>query len=361
MRRLMTPRPPPPATTAPRAWIWVQLVIGWVPVWALASVQMMAVHGGSFGTAASRGLQLVAGAAVLGVFVHRFAASLPWPATMRASFVARHAAALVLYAFGCMLSYSVIESVLRWRLVFVIGPGFGPFLVTGAWFYVMVAAVAYASQSAARASALAALEARGQLAALRGQVHPHFLFNALHTVVQLIPIDPRGASRAAELLSDVLRRAVDEPRDSVTLAQEWAFVRDYLEIERIRFGDRLRVSEAFEPAALACRLPSFALQTLVENAVRHGAAPRVEATTLAITARVAGATLLVIVSDDGPGADVAAIAHGAGTGLRRLREQLKWLYRDESALALASTPGTGFRAQLSIAQGAIADADDRDD
>ena len=346
---------------APRAWIWVQLVIGWVPVWALASMQMMAVHGGSFGSAASRGLQLVVGAAVLGVFVHRFAARHPWPAPMRAGFVARHLAALTLYAVGCMVSYSVIESLLHWRFIFVVGPGFGAFFVTGAWFYVMVAAVAYASQSAARASELAALEARGQLAALRGQVHPHFLFNALHTVVQLIPIDPRGASRAAELLADVLRRAVDEPRDSVTLAHEWAFVRDYLEIERIRFGDRLRVSDAFDPAALACRLPAFALQTLVENAVRHAAAPRVEPTTLAIAAHVDAGALVLSVRDDGPGADIPAIAQGSGTGLRRLREQLKWLHGDAATLVLASEPGAGFAARVRVPQRVDVESDEQDE
>ena len=361
MRRLMTTRSPTPAPSAPRAWILVQLVIGWVPVWALATVMMVAVHGGSFGTAAARGLQLVVGAAVLGVFVHRFAARHPWPAPMRAAFVARHAVALTVYAFACMVSYSAIESLLRWRFVFVIGPGFGAFLVTGAWFYLMVAAVAYASRSAARASELVALEARGQLAALRGQIHPHFLFNALHTVVQLIPVDPSGASRAAELLADILRRAVAEPRDSVTLAQEWAFVRDYLEIERIRFGDRLRVTDALDPAALSCRLPSFALQTLVENAVRHAAAPRVEPTTLAITARVEEGSLVLVVGDDGPGTDLASLAQGAGTGLRRLREQLKWLHGGASALALASEPGAGFTARVSVPQRTGAAAEDFDE
>ena len=361
MRRLMTTRSPPPASTPPRAWVWVQHAIGWLPVWALATVLMMAVHGESFDAAAPGALRLVAGAAVLGVFVHRFAGRHPWPAPMRLGFVARHLAALTLYAFGCMASYSVIESLLRWQLVFVIGPGIGAFFVTGAWFYLMVVAVAYAGQSAARASHLAALEARGQLAALRGQIHPHFLFNALHTVVQLIPVDPRGASRAAELLAHVLRRAVAEPRDSVTLAQEWAFVRDYLEIERIRFGERLQVHDAFDPAALACRLPAFALQTLVENAVRHAAAPRVEPTTLAIAAHVEDGALVLIVGDDGPGVDVASIARSAGTGLRRLREQLKWLHGGAASLALASKPGAGFTARLSVPRSDPAEADALDE
>ena len=349
----MTSPPQPSASTSSPAWIWVQLAIGWIPVWTLLTVLMTVVHEESFAAAAPGALRMVIGAAVLGVLVHRFVARHPWPHPLRLAFFARHLVAMMLYAVGCMVSYSVIESLIRRQPVFVVGPGFGPFLVTGAWLYLMVAAVAYASQSAARASRLVALEARGQLAALRGQIHPHFLFNALHTVVQLIPVDPRGASRAAELLADVLRLALSEPRDSVTLTQEWEFVRRYLEIERIRFGERLKVDDSLDPAALACRLPSFALQTLVENAVRHAAAPRVDPTTLAITARVEGGTLVVVVTDDGAGADVASIAQSAGTGLRRLREQLKWLHGTEAGLFLASGPGGGFTARLRIPQGAI--------
>ena len=360
MRRSMTPRSAIAATTRPRAWIWVQLTIGWLPVLALVSVLMAAVHGESVSEAVPAALRLVVGAALLGVLVHRFVVRHPWPHPMRAIFVARHLAAMTLYAFGCMLSYSVIESLLHRHLVFVIGPGIVAFLVTGAWFYVMVVAVAYANQAASRTSELAALEARGQLAALRGQLHPHFLFNALHTVVQLIPVDPRAASRAAELLADVLRTALAEPRDSVTLAQEWDFVRRYLEIERIRFGERLQVSEAFDAAALPCRLPAFALQTLVENAVRHAAAPRIEPTTLVISARVEGDALVVVVRDDGAGADVASIAQSAGTGLRRLRDQLKWLHGSGAALTLSSRPGAGLSARLSIPRHAIAGARDDD-
>ena len=351
-------RMPPSASTSSRAWIWVQLAIGWLPVWALLTVLMTAVHGGSLAAAAPGALRLVVGAAVLGVLVHRFVASHPWPHPLRPIFVAQHLAAMTLYALGCMVSYSVIESLLRREPVIVVGPGFMAFFVTGAWFYLMVAAVAYANQAASRASRLMALEARGQLAVLRGQVHPHFLFNALHTVVQLIPVDPRGASRAAELLADVLRTSLAEPRDSVTLAQEWEFVRRYLEIERIRFGERLLVNDDLDPAALSCRLPAFALQTLVENAVRHVAGPRVEPTTLTIAARVEDDVLVVVVADDGPGADLAAIAQSSGTGLRRLREQLKWLHGSAAALVLASQPGAGLTARLSISQGAAGRTDD---
>jgi hypothetical protein len=85
--------------------------------------------------------------------------------------------------------------------------------------------------------------ARAQLAALRAQVQPHFLFNALHTVVQLIPIDPKRAVEAAELVADLLRTTLEEQREEVTLGDEWRFVSRYLAVERIRFGDRLLLRE----------------------------------------------------------------------------------------------------------------------
>jgi len=356
----MTTRSSPAASRSSRTWIWVQLAIGWLPLWALLTVLMATVHQESLAAAVPGASRLVFGAALLGLLVYRFVAGNPWPRPIRPIFVVKHLAAMTLYAFGCMLFYSATESLLRQQLVLVVGPGLVPFFVTGAWFYVMVAAVAYANEAAARASQLAALEARAQLAVLRGQMHPHFLFNALHTVVQLIPVDPRSASRAAELLADVLRAALSEPRDKVTLAQEWDFVQRYLAIERIRFGERLQVTEAFDAASLACRLPSFALQTLVENAVRHAAAPRIEAVTIRIAARVDGDVLVVLVSDNGPGADVASIAQSSGTGLRRLREQLKWLHGSKAALTLASAPGAGLEATLSIPQHASDPADDDD-
>ena len=330
-----------------RAWIWVQWLIGWLPVAALFAVLMMTVHGAGFASALHYSLRLMATAALLGLLVHRFTARLPWPHPMRLGFVARHALGAALYALAWVMANSAIESLLVRHVVLMVGPGLAAFLVTGVWFYVMIAGVAYAQRAAARNAQLEALQARSQLAALRAQLHPHFLFNALHTVVQLIPLDPERATRAAEQLAALLRASFDNPRELVTLREEWAVVQLYLDIEAIRFGERLRIDAEFEPAALAAPLPSFALQTLVENAVRHGAAPRVEATTVCVRARVDGDQLLVVVEDDGMGAEPAALEAG-GTGLRRLRERLGWLYGSSAALTAQTAPGQGLRVELRL-------------
>ena len=330
-----------------RAWIWVQWAIGWLPVAALFAVLMMTVHGAGIHEALHYSLRLMATAAVLGLVVHRFTARLPWPHPMRVSFIAKHALGAALYSVAWVASNSLVESLRVGHLVIVIGPGLSAYLVTGVWFYVMIAGVAYAQRAAARNAELEALQARSQLAALRAQLHPHFLFNALHTVVQLIPLDPERATRAAEQLAALLRASFDNPREQVTLREEWRVVQLYLDIEAIRFGERLRVDAEFGPGTQEELIPSFALQTLVENAVRHGAAPRVEATTIQVWACAEAQQLLVVVEDDGMGAEPAALEAG-GTGLRRLRERLGWLYGSRASLDLRTAPGRGLRSELRL-------------
>ena len=199
--------------------------------------------------------------------------------------------------------------------------------------------------------------ARAHLAALHAQLHPHFLFNALHTVVQLIPLDPGKAAQAAEELAELLRAALDERRDQVTLAEEWRFVQCYLAIEAMRFGERLQVTATMPDAAQGMRLPSFALQTLVENAVRHGAAPKIGKTHLRISASASGQHLTLVVSDDGAGAEPAAVQHGSGTGLRRLRERLACLYGSSAALDVDASSG-GVTATLRLPRAARGAADE---
>src|SRR6478736_9615702 len=304
-----------------RAWLWLQIIIGWLPIWALFTLMMVSAHDVPLLSGTLYASRMMAAAAVLGIAVHRFTARLPWPHPMQVRFVVVHFLAAVLYAAAWLVLISAIESVVQsvahghFAAVFVVGPGVIPFMIVGVWLYVIVAGVTYSNRAAQRAAQIEALAARTQLAALRAQLHPHFLFNALHTVVQLIPVDPSGATRAAEQLAGALRTAIEEERDLVPLAAELAFVRRYLAIECIRFGDRLGVREDIDAAAQFALLPSFALQTLVENAVRHGAAPRPETTTLTIAAHVSGDTLSLTVTDDGAGAADAQIENGDGTGL----------------------------------------------
>ena len=350
----------------PRArprWISLWLPVAWLPVWAFFVVVIIGVHGDvDFHAGALLALRLIVAAAILTPLVQRLAARHPWPRPFRLRFAAIHLVAAAAWSLAWILLHGLITSAMHTRWTLALGVGFGPFLAMGMWLYMIVAGVSYAVRASERAARAEAVAAQSQLAALRAQLNPHFLFNALHTVVHLIPGDPRRAATAAEELAGLLRVTLEEDRDLVTLDEEWAFVARYLDLERLRFGDRLRVHLAASEEARAALLPSFAVQTLVENAVRHGVGPSVEPTAVAVTATLADGVLTVEVRDDGAGATAADVAASPGSGLRRLRERLEALealHEDEGGsrrrrsgarLDLATTPGGGFTATLRIPQ-----------
>ena len=233
-----------------RSSIWTQLVIGWLPVWALYATLIYVMHAPAQPLfVALAALRAIAPAALLGLLVSRFTRRFPWPRPFRVSFVFWHAVAAATYALAWVVSVSVVETVVHFRLSLVVGPGFLPFFVLGIWLYVMIAGVSYSQEATERVARAEAAAARAQLAALRSQLHPHFIFNALHTVVQLIPREPARAAEAAELVAELLRTVVEEDRDIIALAEEWRFVERYLEIERIRFGERLDVDVRISPTA----------------------------------------------------------------------------------------------------------------
>lgn len=344
------------AANPARAWIWAQLLIGWLPVWALYSTMILAMHGGSPLDAGLIAARAIGAAALLSWPVLRLTERYPWPRPVRLPFVGLHLLGAAAFSVAWILLASAIEGVMRHRFFLLAPAGVVPFLSIGVWLYIAVAGVAYAARATERAARAEATAARSQLAALRGQLNPHFLFNALHTVVQLIPVEPARAADAAERLAGLLRSATAEDRDVVPLAEERAFVERYLALEELRFGERLVVRASFPHELDAAAVPGFVLQTLVENAVRHGAALREAATTIAIGARAEDGTLVLTVRDDGAGVDLSRGARAAdaaadaetGTGLRRLRERLAALYGTRASLTTASGPGTGFTATVRL-------------
>jgi hypothetical protein len=209
----------------PRAWIWLQLIIGWLPVWALFTTLIATAHPAPLLEASMVGLRMVITAAIPGLLVTRLTDGLPWPRPIRPAFIAVHFVAAFAYAGIWILFNSFIESALRGQAVLMVGYGLGPFLILGVWIYVMIAGVTYATRATERAARAEAAAARAQLAALRAQLNPHFLFNALHAVVQLIPREPARASKAAEQVASLLRTTLEEDRDLVSLGEELEFVR----------------------------------------------------------------------------------------------------------------------------------------
>ena len=187
----------------------------------------------------------------------------------------------------------------------------------------------------ARAKELAA-EAR--LMALEARVHPHFLFNSLNSVLSLIPDDPARAEVLLEKVAALLRFALDAGQSRlIPLEDELRIVRDYLDIESARLGDRLRSTVEVDPDALGWKVPPFALQTLVENSVRHSIAPRRTGGALRVTARRQDGHLELSVWDDGAGFSRAELR--AGHGLDNLEGRLASLFDGGGGLTLRAGDG----------------------
>jgi LytS/YehU family sensor histidine kinase len=191
--------------------------------------------------------------------------------------------------------------------------------------------------------------AQAELRALRAQINPHFLFNTLNSIASLIRENPDAAEDMTTRLAELFRYTLKgSEHDRVPLAQELAFVRGYLEIERTRFGDRLRVEESTEPGLDAVAVPSLLLQPVVENAVRHGVGARAEAGRVWLEARRDGEHLVLEVRDDGPGLDAAAAtSDGTGFGLHSVRERLRAL-GPPHALDIDSGLERGTRVRITL-------------
>ncbi|HEX9368430.1 MAG TPA: histidine kinase [Vicinamibacterales bacterium] len=188
-----------------------------------------------------------------------------------------------------------------------------------------------------------------RLAALQARLNPHFLFNSLNTVAVLVRDGDRAsATRVIEQLSDVLRSTLARTQAAeVTLDDELALVRQYLAVEQARFSDRLRPSLDIDPATLSAAVPRFALQHLVENALRHGIAKRTDAGRVVVTARRDFDMLELSVEDDGAG-PAAAPVDLKGHGLDNTRERLRTLYGERGSLVLTAAPVHGAVARLRI-------------
>jgi two-component system, LytTR family, sensor kinase len=188
-----------------------------------------------------------------------------------------------------------------------------------------------------------------RFAALQAQVNPHFLFNTLNTIAVLVRDDDRqGAVRIVEQLGDVLRRTLRRHRtNEVTLGEELDLVQQYLAIEQARFSDRLHPTFDIDARVLTAAVPSFALQHLVENAIRHGIAQRVDAGRVHVAARRVQDALELSVHDDGPGIEQNA-TFGEGHGLANTRERLRALYGDRASLEIVPSPQGGTIATLRV-------------
>ena len=182
------------------------------------------------------------------------------------------------------------------------------------------------------------LATEARLSSLESRIHPHFLFNTLNSISALVREDPAKAERTVERLAALLRYSLDTGgRQLVPLRQELCVVHDYLEIEKTRFGDRLRYRIDIPAGLEDCEVPPMSLQLLVENSIKHAVSSSREGGEVLIAARTQGDTLRLAVTDDGPGFDQLALRHGHG--LENLEERLAALFERGSRLELHREEG----------------------
>ncbi len=198
-----------------------------------------------------------------------------------------------------------------------------------------------------RASELEKLLAEARLQTLRAQLNPHFLFNTLNSISSLMHRDVAAADRMIVRLSELLRAALDAPhKQEVPLREELDFLRRYLDIEQIRFGPRLTVDLEAPADTLELAVPHLLLQPLVENALKHGIAPRKAGGRVIVHARRDGAWLRLSVTDNGAGP--AASPRPGGHGLANTRARLEHLYGAQHEFHFGPGPDGGFAVHLSL-------------
>ena len=194
-----------------------------------------------------------------------------------------------------------------------------------------------------------------QLAMLRYQLNPHFLFNTLNSISTLVLLKQTDRANAMlSRLSSFLRYTlINEPTAQVTIEQEVETLKLYLEIEKMRFEDRLRPVFNIDPAVAQARLPSLLLQPLVENAIKYAVTPKEEGAEISVTAQPAGENVRIIVSDTGPGLNegltrpTTMISEGTGVGLANIRDRLIQAFGERQSFETRSTPG-GFSVLIEM-------------
>lgn len=339
-------------------------VVAWIPVTAVLWAVLYVSSAGRMppGAALGGAAATVIVPMIAGVMLWRAIPKLPSPDASPFRFAAAHALCAVLFVAvwtaweGAQIaigrSNGSTDIPLRMAVTWQAFIG----LVT----YVLLAVAAHAVRQwlTARDLRVAAeraerLRAQAELASLRAHVNPHFLFNTLHSIATLVRTDAALAERAIEELSSVFSYILRLDRDEVdvvTLEEEWEFTQRYLWLEQLRMGERLSVEASLTEDAVACAVPPFTLQPLVENAIRHGLSPKPTGGRLTVRAEESAGRIRLAVADDGIGQS-SATSSERGLGVRAVTQRLLAQFTGDVAIDVQSSPGAGYRISLTFRQG----------
>ena len=333
---------PPPARS-----VFLAAAVTWVPV-SIVYFHLLNIHADwPTGAAAIVAAISVGVATTLGIPVWWVTGKIRWSRRWAPLFFAGHFVLAIAYSAAWLtldigLTHAIVaDEIFRQRLAAMQWE-----LLLGLWVYGLIAGVSYAIRARRDALHASALVAEAQLNALRSQLNPHFLFNTLHSLGTLARRDVTRLDDALERLGDLLRHALDaRSAGRVPLADDLAFAENYVEIERLRLGARLRVELDVSEHALDVSVPSLTVQPLVENAILHGIDPSPAGGTIRIHASTHADMLVITVADDGAG-------HGngvsrTGIGLGALRERLALTY-DHFDLDAGGVTTGGYHVRLTL-------------
>lgn len=189
-----------------------------------------------------------------------------------------------------------------------------------------------------------------RLRALTSQINPHFLFNTLNSISSLVRTNPEQARTTILKLSNILRKLLRKDDNLTPLRDELAFIDDYLSIEMVRFGEKLKFIKEVEPQTLDRLVPSMLLQPIVENSIKHGLSKKLNGGTIRLRSRLVESNLEIVIEDDGVGIDESKLENlfEQGIGVSNVNERLKVLFDGEYRMYIDSKPGEGTRTQLDI-------------
>ena len=357
---------------------WFVYALPWL-AFAASYVAVFVQQGSSLDQAISDALINAGSAALLGICVLWICGRLSWSLYRRPWFFPLHVVLALLYAtlwVGVVsLVFTIFLTIQTGKLTITYLHSFALQweFFSGVMIYATLASVAYilqisvrlreeerrARETELRALRAETLQTQTELSALRAKLNPHFLFNTLHTLMALMREDRAEAEAAIERFSSMLRYILRRQTDAgpqkvssfqTTFADEWEFVQDYLSLERLRLGDRLRVKANIDPDAFEALLPQLSMQPLVENAIKHSVASRAKGGTISIMASVNESDLTITVSDDGRGATIDEIEESAGLGLRLIAQTLSTQYQGRARLTFETSAEHGFTVRLKIPQ-----------
>lgn len=257
--------------------------------------------------------------------------------------------------------YEAVSTLFSEKVLPPIVPGNAIVLVAGYLTMILCVAIPLKIWNSARTErkleAQNRLLVEARLIALTNQINPHFLFNTLNSIGALIRVNPDQARGVIYKLSNILRRLLRKVDALVPLREELTFIEDYLSIEMVRFGDKLRFDKDIDPATLDRLVPSMLLQPIVENSIKHGLAKKLDGGKITIRSRLSQGHVRVTVEDDGVGIPEERLNHlfDQGIGVSNVNERLKVLYQDRYRIVVESREGEGTKTEIEIPDQSISE------